>query len=256
VFYASCAAIHGADFNIAIFEEAARIPKDVLAALSPILGLNDACFVAITTPKDEDNYISVMFEQKNEKAAELFQRIRIETWCSECKENGISAFDCMAMKHETDRLPPWKSSSKNESVAALMPDADQFASDVAGVIRKRVMLMEKQWITDFTEAKRVSARDVQFKEIYSFIDNAGGGSSRMSIVSMCDLPSGKASVIVGITSEPTPNPLTEEAAIKAHFQALRNLPCCKGAVNIVFVERNYGNVTHVVFVDCIDTNFQ
>jgi hypothetical protein len=82
-------AIHGADVDICILEEAARIPAGVLYAILPTLAVRDSCFIAISTPTDEDNYVSHMFDAKNPNVKDWILRIRVEIWCSECKETGL-----------------------------------------------------------------------------------------------------------------------------------------------------------------------
>lgn len=68
------------EFNIAILEEASIIPQSVMESFAPCLGVNYAVFIAITTALDEDNYISVLFNNADEQAQHLFTRIHVELW--------------------------------------------------------------------------------------------------------------------------------------------------------------------------------
>jgi hypothetical protein len=47
--------LKGVEFDIAILEEAAIVPQQIMESFAPCLGVNGAVFVAISTLTDEEN---------------------------------------------------------------------------------------------------------------------------------------------------------------------------------------------------------
>lgn len=229
-------------FDVGILEEAAIIPESIMEAFAPILGVNNSVFLAITTPTEEDNYISQMFSNADADSKRLFARIHVEQWCRKCKESGVSARECVRMGHEKDRLPPWKASRNNEQVSKLLPKDELFASEVAGSIRARHVVFAPEWIKKLQDSQPVDLDARSIDTLFTFIDPSGGGmASELALVSVVWVPRKQWVVVIGISKSPCINDLEERAAVEAHHAALRKLPYLKAnAENVAFVERNYG----------------
>ncbi len=69
------------------------------AVVVPLLGVRHTALLAISTPDDEFNFYSELFELKNDRGGELFKTIRIGLACEACQANGLRC------EHLNHRLP-------------------------------------------------------------------------------------------------------------------------------------------------------
>jgi hypothetical protein len=148
----------------------------------PLLTVDHTAMLAITSPGDELNYISVIQDLKNADGGELFYNIKIGLSCAQCLEAGKS--DC---KHTLKRLPNWKSESRHDMVRAVFGENQEaMQREAMGlVVSNRVYIYGKKDLDAFVKREPyVFQYEVQLIEIG--IDPSGGGSgSDYTIVSKC-----------------------------------------------------------------------
>ncbi len=80
----------------------------------PLLTVEHTAMLAITSPGDEQNYISVIQDLKNADGDPLFYNIKIGMMCEKCLEAGKEK-----CPHQLKRLPNWKSESRHDLVRAV-----------------------------------------------------------------------------------------------------------------------------------------
>jgi hypothetical protein len=103
LFFLFCTGLRGATADVVILEEAAFMDKAVFQAVCvPLLGVKDTALLAISTPDDEFNFYSELFEMKRPDGETLFLLIPIGLACQDCMEEGLQC------QHKLDKLPHCK----------------------------------------------------------------------------------------------------------------------------------------------------
>lgn len=166
-----------------ILEEAAHLKAALFQnVIVPLLTVDHTALLAITSPGDEQNYVSVIQDLVDAQGRPLFKNIRIGMMCKKCLEAGKEKCG-----HELKRLPAWKSEARHDLVRAIFgQNQEAMKREAEGlIVSSRVYLLGKKNIDAFVaRAPHQFQFDVQLIEIG--IDPSGGGSqSDYSIVSKC-----------------------------------------------------------------------
>jgi len=175
--------LRGCTADVIILEEAAHLkPQLFHNVIVPLLTVEHTSMLAITSPGDEQNYISVIQDLKNADGDELFLNVKIGMMCDKCVQE--SKEKCV---HQLKRLPNWKSESRHDLVRAVFgKNQEAMKREAEGmVVSNRVYLFGKKDVDAFEKREAYQFKyDVQLIEIG--IDPSGGGSnSDYTIVSKC-----------------------------------------------------------------------
>ncbi len=113
----------------------------------PLLSVNHTALLAISTPDDEFNFYSELFNLKTPTGESLFELLSIGLACETCMENGL------VCNHKLDRLPAWKSVERQELVQSILGQNRDLADrETRGVVKSgRREVFEKPWIIDLTK---------------------------------------------------------------------------------------------------------
>ena len=165
-----------------ILEEAAHLkPQLFHNVIVPLLTVEHTAMLAITSPGDEQNYISVIQDLKNADGEDLFYNIKIGLMCQDCLAQGKDV-----CKHRR-ALPDWKSEERQDLVRAVFgQNKNAMKREAEGmVVSDRVYLFGKKDMNEFEKRELYNFEyDVQLIEIG--IDPSGGGTqSDYTIVSKC-----------------------------------------------------------------------
>jgi hypothetical protein len=168
---------------VIVLEEAAHLkPQLFHNVIVPLLTVDHTAMLAITSPGDEQNYISVIQDLKNAHGEPLFLNIKIGMMCDRCLEAGKEKCG-----HELKRLPDWKSESRHDLVRAVFgQNQEAMKREAEGlIVSSRVYLFGKKDMDALVKRGDYQFKyDVQLIEIG--IDPSGGGSnSDYTIVSKC-----------------------------------------------------------------------
>jgi len=101
---------------VVILEEAAHLkPQLFQNVIVPLLTVEHTAMLAITSPGDEQNYISVTQDLKNADGDEMFLNIKIGLMCEKCLSQGKDI-----CPHKRKSLPAWKSEERHDLVRAVL----------------------------------------------------------------------------------------------------------------------------------------
>ena len=175
--------LRGCTADVIVLEEAAHLkPQLFHNVIVPLLTVEHTAMLAITSPGDEQNYISVIQDLQNADGEPLFYNIKIGMMCEKCLKEGKEK-----CKHELKRLPNWKSESRHDIVRAVYgQNQEAMKREAEGlIVSNRVYLFGKKDVDALAEREAYQFEyDVQLIEIG--IDPSGGGAnSDYTIVSKC-----------------------------------------------------------------------
>lgn len=128
--------------------------------------------LAITSPGDELNYISVIQDLKDANGDPLFYNIKIGLMCQKCLDASLES-----CKHKLKRLPNWKSEGRHDMVRAVLgQNQEAMKREAEGlVVSSRVYLYGKKDVDALQKRERHHFEfDVQLIDIG--IDPSGGGT--------------------------------------------------------------------------------
>jgi hypothetical protein len=169
---------------VIVLEEAAHLkPALFHNVIVPLLTVQHTAMLAITSPGDEMNYVSILQDLKRPDGSPFLKNIAIGVVCDKCKEENNA--DC---KHKLRRLPPWKTEERHDLVLAIYGQQNKEAMmrEAGGmVVSSHRYLFEKKFVDAFKNSARYHFKyEVQLVEIG--IDPSGGGTqSDYVIVSKC-----------------------------------------------------------------------
>jgi hypothetical protein len=153
----------------------------------PLLGMKNASFIAISTPRDSQNFFSRMLELTDKDGSTLFNVKHIGLTCPACLQLPTYQ-EMMACTHGAYKLPPWKSHEKGERLKIISEKLD----DPARNLRENSGIVADDSNTVFLAniVKRLFLPGIMHttmaapKRIYLMADpNAGGSTSNLSLVS-------------------------------------------------------------------------
>jgi hypothetical protein len=174
--------LRGVGGDLILLEEAAFMPiKMFHEVIVPLLELETTALICISTPQDSSNFYSMMFEMVDAGGEKLFNQIKIQMVCEDCK-NGPHPEKCTHMKH---LLPKWKSGGKQDMVRQIYGDnsADMLRESMGVTTNDSCAIFQENWLNTFAQRSPFVSRGVP-SVIFVACDPNGGGSSQMAIVSL------------------------------------------------------------------------
>ena len=94
------------------------MPRDVFNyVVAPILGVSGTSLLAISTPSDDENYYSVLFEARGDDGLPIAKVKSAGLACEKCKAAG-KASECQCKYGE---IPSWKSIWSQRLQKAILP---------------------------------------------------------------------------------------------------------------------------------------
>ena len=148
----------------------------------PAMGVENTSVFAISTPDNEFNYFSELFELKRKDGTPLFYLIMVGLACKQCMDAGMG-HECMHMLKD---LPPWKSAARQEVMKAILAnDPETFMRENQGMVVSGMRFIYQKYRPAFLKRKPFTLSAPPTVG-FVFIDTAGGGSlSDHAVVSGC-----------------------------------------------------------------------
>jgi len=111
--------LRGTNANLICVDEAAYIPLEMFyEVIVPLIGMEDAVLVMISTPVDSFNFFTKLMNMRDPDTGDpLFLLVDMELSCARCKKR-----DPLKCTHRLKLLPPWKSEDKNKIMKVIMQD--------------------------------------------------------------------------------------------------------------------------------------
>jgi hypothetical protein len=229
--------LRGVGGDVLYLEEAAFLSEEVFGqVIIPLLEMDTTALIAISTPQDDLNFYSKMFEMKDKKGEYFFNTIKIGLICAKCQLSDNPT----ACTHMKDAIPPWKSAEKLEMVSALYGvKKDLMARESMGVVTQdQASVFRMAWIDNFLKrvVKTISPHP---GFIFTACDPSGGGKSEMAIVSMT-MVRGQVTLLA-VDSYCQKSAKEIRALLVAHINGLRAVPAFANAWIVFIGEGNMGN---------------
>lgn len=237
-----------------ILDEAAYASSDlVFETIFPLLEVENASFIAISTVLDEFNFFSKLLRLKDEDGEDFFCSISITTVCGDCKK--LPDEEHEKCSHLDDSiLPPWKSKAKyhrSKILQSVDTDKKRNARESMGIItgsyNQALVTRNIKSCFAFDQRKFYNS-DVAPKRIYICIDPDGGGQSRMSVVCgfICrddpnELPG--TLVIISIDYKQCKDELLQDDLINAVIARIRSIALFQHS-KIILVPENQTAFVH------------
>ena len=148
----------------------------------PLLTVEHTAMLAITSPGDEQNYVSVIQDLKRPDGTPLFVNIQVGLMCETCRT---------ALKekcpHQLKRLPTWKSVGRHDMVRAIYgQNQEAMKREAEGlIVSSRRYLFSPKDVTAFAERKGyVFQKEIHMIDI-SFDPSGGGTNSDYTVMASC-----------------------------------------------------------------------
>jgi len=200
-----CACVLG---SILILEEAAYIDSALISeVVVPMLSVQNTVLLCISTLLEASNSYSKFFQMKLPSGEPVFEQSQVQLVCDACK---LTKHPEMCT-HMTHLLPRWLSSSKMETVRALLEDdpAMMMRESMGVAADDSAQAFSSDDITRFVKRQPVFVgdnfcyREGSTYEWITAIDPAGGGAgSRFSVVHIAQSPLGMVVVSALYNSHP------------------------------------------------------
>lgn len=237
-----------------ILDEAAYASPDlVFETIFPLLEVENAAFIGISTVLDDFNFFSKLLLLKDEDGDNFFDTIMINTVCRECKKLPEEEHENCTHLDDTI-LPPWKSKVKYQRSKILQTvdanrgrNARESMGLITGDYNQAIVTKLVKSVMNF-ETRQYYKVTKSPSRIYITIDPDGGGKSRLSIVSafICRqeeniLPG--TMVILSIDYKQCKNELEQDAAVSSVYYKLRGIPLFE-RVPIIMIPENQSGFFH------------
>jgi hypothetical protein len=202
----------------------------------PLLEVEATALICISTPQDDMNFYSAMFDMHLPDGSPLFVTLEVSLVCDACKESDHPE----RCPHMTDEIPPWKSIAKFDMVKQIYGDQiDLLQRESMGVITQDLQSVFKQKYVDRMFA--MDQYELQKTPLFVFVacDPNGGGSSQMGLVSI--IIEFNKIIVVGLDSVTTKGHEQIQTLLTAHIDGLREQEKLKDAWFIFIPESNLGH---------------
>ena len=216
----------------------------------PLLEVECAAFIGISTVLDEFNFFSKLLKLKDEDGDDFFDTIMIDTVCRECKRLPEEEHEKCTHLDDTV-LPPWKSKVKyarSKILQSVDTNRGRNARESMGLITgdyNQALVSRNVKQTMDKDKRRYHRLTKSPNRLYITVDPDGGGRSRMSVISgfICrqdrdELPG--TLVITSIDYKHCPDELQQDALIKQVVEKLREKPLLERVPIIIIPENQTG----------------
>lgn len=237
-----------------ILDEAAYASADlVFETIFPLLEVECAAFIGISTVLDEFNFFSKLLKLKDEDGDDFFDTIMIDTVCRECKKLPEEEHEKCTHLDDTV-LPPWKSKVKYNRSKLLQSvdtnkgrNARESMGLITGDYNQALVTRYVKEIMDINTRSYYTLKKSP-KRLYITIDPDGGGKSRLSIISgfiitddIDELPG--TLVITSIDYRQCKDELEQDAVVKGVYDRLRSIKLFEH-VPIILIPENQSGFFH------------
>ena len=229
--------LRGVGGDVIYLEEAAFLALDVFyEVIVPLLEMDTTALIGISTPQDDQNFYSEMFELKDGKGEMFFNTIEIGLVCERCKKGP----DPTSCTHMSTWIPPWKSVDKLDMVKALYgSQKDLLARESMGQTTQDLSSVFKMaWVTSFLRRDQFMFNEIP-QVIFTACDPSGSGTSEMSIISITMM--GGQVCVVAMDAYPQKGFEQIEGLLTAHIDGIRSVPEFADAWIVFIPESNLGN---------------
>lgn len=233
-------ALRGVSGKTIICEELAAMPSRVwYEVILPLLQIDDAYIIGISTIQGESNFMSKYLKQKNEFGESFFRVFQFFGVCLDCRNAGL-ANSCTHLDH---LRPAWHSTQKLKRIKLLMEGnedlANQELSGISSAENKRAFPFRK--VQQLFQSERIDLPGfIQF--IFVAIDPCGSGNSNLAICTSYT-QHGRL-IILGIDAIKCKTVDEAYGGISNHVNYLRNrkdvYDVLKNATLVFIVESNLG----------------
>jgi hypothetical protein len=237
--YALCTDHRGITFDLAILEEAAYIQHDILTTvIAPMLKVSNAVLIALSTHGGKENYFSKLVTKQDKEMDTLFIRMWVKLVCDRCESLGKDPSSCHHLEH---CHPEWLVGSNGNRVKKLMPDDEAlYAQEAMGAFWSNSRsVFRAAWLQSLRMRGPRPITSTGGRMITTFIDPAGGGSSRTAIVSLLREVAGDI-VLVGMDEADLQEGPSLQDHLTQYFVHFQQHPVLSRIPHFLCVERNYG----------------
>ena len=232
--------LRGVSGKTIICEELAAMPARVwLEVILPLLQIDDAYIIGISTVQGESNFMSKYLKQKNEFGGSFFRVFQFLGVCLACQNAGLIN-SCTHLDH---LRPSWHSPQKLKRIKLLMAGNEDLAGqELMGIStseNKRAFPVRK--INQLFEASRTPVPGfIQF--IFVAIDPCGSGNSNLAICT--SYTKHGQLILLGLDAVKCKTVEQAYSGITEHVNALRNRAgvndVLKNATLVFIIESNLG----------------
>jgi hypothetical protein len=229
--------LRGVGGDVLYLEEAAFLSEEVFGqVIIPLLEMDTTALIAISTPQDDLNFYSKMFEMKDKNGDFFFNTMKIGLICPKCEKSDNPT----ACSHMKNIVPPWKSADKLEMVKALYGvKKDLLARESMGLVTNdQSSVFKMQWITAFL-ARCSTAVQGTPSIVFTACDPSGGGKSEMGLISFVMLQG--QIVIIAIDSFCQKSVKDIRTLLTAHISGIRQCTPFRDSFIVFIGEGNLGN---------------
>jgi hypothetical protein len=158
---------------VIILEEASFIDRHLFFTVCvPLMGVAHTAVLAISTPDEEMNYYSELFEMADpDTGKRVFYSIKIGLACDACLEKGAQC------NHLMNKLPHWKPVERQALISKILASEPDLADrEIRGVVKSSATrLFERQWILALQD-RAPYVFEHSPSVIWTSIDPHGGGN--------------------------------------------------------------------------------
>lgn len=229
--------LRGVGGDVVYMEEAAFMDLSVFyEVIVPLLEVDSTALICISTPVDDLNFYSTMFEMKDATGENMFNTIKVALICDKCQKSK-NPEKCT---HNFDVIPEWKSKAKLDMVKALYGDnVELLKRESMGCITQDSMSVFKQNYVDAFFDRKPYALDAPIKYVFMTMDPTGGGDgSDCSLVTTCF--DNHQYIIISMDTHVCKNHNELDQMLKANVRAIRKIDRLRTSYIIFIAENNLG----------------
>ena len=192
--------------------------------------------IGISTPQDEFNFYSKMFNIKGDSDETLFYTIRIGQSCQDCLNKRIKCI------HKIMRIPDWQPSQNREKVAKIMAsDPELHAREAGGDIVGTVQyVFEHHWLNSFYNRPLYTFQH-HVQVLHIGIDPSGGGRSSEFVILSMAFENGQY-IVCGIDRSDSYEYNEIKAMIEMHLKSIRSNTMLCNAYIYIYFEANLSSI--------------
>jgi hypothetical protein len=170
--------------QIVVCEEAAFMDTKVFyEVVCPLLEMDKAALLCISTVESTANFYSVLTDLKDDKGEDVFNVLKFDLICEKCAllEDVKKKMQCT---HKYQELPPWQSENKHSRLKFLMASQPElYLRETKGILSEGSNNPFKMgWVKRMIDNPRTVPTGT-VSHVFIGIDPNGGGASKFGIVS-------------------------------------------------------------------------
>lgn len=157
------------------------MPRELFEVVCvPLMGVRYTVTLGISTPDDENNYYSTLFNIKLANGQPLFKVIPVGLSCDACREAG-RAEHC---PHRANIMPMWKSEEGQELQKQLLSSGDFRRESQGEIVATKEYAFVSEHVERLFKQKRVDIRGSSTNGMIFLAVDPSGGSTKKSELAM------------------------------------------------------------------------